>query len=284
LVKLALITLVCGIAVLYLGLVALLASNQRRLIYFPGRPLGSEEKMARIAVPLGLEPWRDAEGLRIGWRQVDPAAGPAPRRMVDFHGNAGSAFERSQYLLGFGRMDQGRTWQVFLFEYPGYDVRPGEPGEESFVAAGRKALEQLVAEDSRPIFLTGESLGGGLACRLAGMVPQQVAGLFLMTPFASMAEVGSHHYPWLPVNLVLRDRWDNVAALRNYHGPVAIMVAGQDEVVTSAQSHKLYESYSGPKRQWVDPDATHNTVSNAPAEAWWREVSDFLIEHAVPRP
>jgi hypothetical protein len=277
-VKKVLVILLCSLVAFYLGLVALFDYHQRELIYFPGRIMGTEEKMARIAAPLGLEPWRDAQGHRIGWRQVLPAGGKAARRMIVFHGNAGTAFERTQYLMGFGRMDQGQTWQVFLFEYPGYDVRPGELGEAAFCAAGRDALAQLAAEDSRPIYLTGESLGSGLACALAGDRPQQVAGVFLMTPFASLSDVGAYHYPWLPVRLILRDRWDNVAALRKYHGPVAVMVAGQDEVVTSAQSYKLFDSYSGPKRQWVDKDATHNTVINTPTEPWWREVSQFLIE------
>jgi uncharacterized protein len=282
-VKRIFIVLLCGLAVLYLAIVALFAAKQRQLLYFPGHALGSEEKMTKIAVPLGLEPWRDAQGVRIGWRQVAPPGGPALHRMIVFHGNAGTAFERSQYVIGFGRLDEGRTWQVFLFEYPGYDVRPGELGETAFRTAGLAALAQLAAEDSRPIYLTGESLGCGLACALAGDAPQQVSGVFLMTPFASLSEVGALHYPWLPVSLILRDRWDSAAALRKYRGPVAMMIAGQDEVVTPAQGDKLFESYAGPKRRWFDADATHNTVINAATEPWWREVTDFLLNDTRPR-
>ena len=61
------------------------------------------------------------------------------------------------------------------------------------------------------------------------------------------------------------------------------MIAGEDEVVTAAQSQKLYEGYTGPKSRWIDPDATHNTVSNSATLPWWREVSDFLLESAAPR-
>jgi len=271
------------VALIYLGAVALFAGLQRHLLYFPSRAPGSEEKMSRIAAPLGLEPWRDAQGQRIGWRQV-PSPGAQPgHRMVVFHGNAGCAFDRSQYAIGFGHLDQGQTWQVYLFEYPGYDTRPGQPSQDSFCTAGRAAMAQLAAEDSRPIYLTGESLGTGLACALAGEMPQKVAGVFLMTPFAALGEVASHHYPWLPVNLILRDRWENAAALRKYHGPVAVMIAGEDEVVTAAQGQKLYDGYTGPKNRWIDADATHHTVSNSATLPWWREVSDFLLESAAPR-
>jgi hypothetical protein len=271
------------VALIYFGTVALFAGLQRHLIYFPSRALASEEKMARIAAPLGLEPWHDSQGQRIGWRQMPPPNAPAGNRMVVFHGNAGCAFDRSQYAAGFGHLDAGQTWQVYLFEYPGYGGRPGVPGQESFCAAGRAAIEQLAMEDSRPIFLAGESLGSGPACALAGEMPQKVAGLFLMTPFATLGEVAAHHFPWLPVNLILRDRWDNAAALRRYHGPVAVMLAGEDEVVTMAQGQKLFDGYTGPKRHWIDPEATHNTVSNSAMLPWWREVSDFLIESGGPR-
>jgi len=282
-VKRILLVVLRVLAFSYIGISVIFACFQRRLIYFPSRALASEEKMAHIAVPLGLEPWRDGQGIRIGWRQTAPAGRPASHRMILFHGNAGSAFDRSQYVKGFGHLDEGRTWQVFLFEYPGYDSRPGETSEISFRAAGTAALERLAGEDSRPIYLAGESLGSGLACFLAGDSPQKVAGIFLMTPFASLAEVGSLHYPWLPVKLILRERWDNAAALRHFHGPVAIMIAGEDEIVTPAQGQKLFDGYAGPKRKWVDPDATHNTVANTVDLPWWQEVSDFLLESSAPR-
>jgi len=282
-VKRILVSVLRVIAFSYIGIFVIFACFQRRLIYFPSRAMGSEEKMARIAVPLGLEPWRDAQGIRIGWRQASPPGKQASHRLVLFHGNAGSAFDRSQYVKGFGHLDEGRTWQVFLFEYPGYDSRPGEPSEASFRTTGRAAIEQLTAEDSRPIYLAGESIGTGPACALAGDLPQKVAGVFLMTPFASLGDVGSIHYPWLPVKLILRERWDNADALRHYRGPVAIMIAGEDEIVTAAQGQKLFEGYTGPKRRWIDPDATHNTVANTVDLPWWQEVTDFLLENSAPR-
>jgi hypothetical protein len=121
-----------------------------------------------------------------------------------------------------------------------------------------------------------------MACALAGDFPQKVSGLFLMTPFASLGEVASQHYPWLPVRFILRDRWDNTEALRKYHGPVAVMIAGEDEVVTTAQSQRLYASYAGPKQRWFDAEATHNTVSNSTFLQWWQEVSDFLLADTRP--
>ena len=85
----------------------------------------------------------------------------------------------------------------------------------------------------------------------------------------------------------IRNRWRRLlqrgtsASTRDprgrYHGPVAVMIAGEDEVVTAAQGEKLYAGYAGPKKRWFDAAATHNTISNAPTLPWWREVSNFLL-------
>jgi alpha-beta hydrolase superfamily lysophospholipase len=229
------------------------------------------------ACAAGCRPWRDASGNIIGWKSA--RNGPhAANRLVVFHGNAGYTLHRTHYLKGFEQLDHGRLWEVYLFEYPGYGARPGKLGQKPFTEAGLRALEALKAEDSRPIYLAGESLGSGLACKLAQRKPEDVAGLFLVTPYTRMTDVAAHHYGLLPVRLLLLDRWDNVAALHAYRGPLAVLIAGQDEVVTAAQGHQLFDGYAGPKRLWVQPGATHNTVDFHPASPWWREVSDFLLD------
>ena len=169
---------------------------------------------------------------------------------------------------------------MFLFEYPGYGARPGSPGEQAFIEAGGQALAQL-APDSRPVFLLGESLGSGLACALAARAPQQVAGVFCVTPFARLGDVAAHHYPFLPVRWLLRDRWENSAALRHFPGPLAVLLAEEDEVIPARHGRRLFEDFAGRKRLWLEPGARHNTLDFSPRAAWWREVSDFLLE---PRP
>lgn len=263
------------IAIWYLVLCALLGLLQRTLIYFPSR--AAESTLLAEARSLRCEPWRDASGSIIGWKSAR-AQRPVPaNRLVVFHGNAGYALHRTHFFAGFEALDGGRTWEVFIFEYPGYGARKGELGEESFIHAGVQALEALAAADSRPIYLLGESLGSGLGGALAGRLPQRVAGIFFLTPFASLKGVAAHHYPFIPVGLILRDKWDNVAALRGYSGPVAVLLASDDEVVTAAQSRLLFDQYAGPKRLWIEDGARHNTIDFSPAAPWWREISDFLL-------
>jgi uncharacterized protein len=99
----------------------------------------------------------------------------------------------------------------------------------------------------------------------------------LVTPFTRLADVASHHYPFLPVGLILRDRWDNVAALANYPGRIAVRIAGDDEIIPASQARQLFDGFGGPKRHWVDAHAHHNGLDMSPSNPWWREASDFLL-------
>lgn len=261
----------------YAGFVLLLAGCQAQLIYHPST--ASEERLLGLAPNYGLEPWRSPDGSLIGWHTAPPNR-PGPSRVVlVFHGNAGQALNRDYFAAGFPALPGDDAWTVYLFEYPGYGARPGKPSERSILPAAREALEYLLARyPDSTLIIVGESLGGGIATQLAAAYPDQVDGLILITPFTRLADVGRYHYPFLPVGLLLRDRYDNVEALRSYHGPVAFLLAENDEVVPLSLGQQLYESYSGPKHQRTEPRQGHNTLPYHPHAPWWREFTEFLIQ------
>jgi pimeloyl-ACP methyl ester carboxylesterase len=254
----------------YVGLCLLAAGCQNRMLYFPTKQ--TEPDALSRAADNGLAPWRDAQGKLIGWKR------PAPRaeaRLVVFHGNAGCAIDRSYYAEALGAQPAG-AWEVYIFEYPGYGSRDGSPGKDSFIAAGRAAVENLLATDKRRIFLLGESIGSGTAAALAGALPDKIAGVIMVIPFARLVEVAQEKFPWLPVTLLMRDKFDNIAALANYKRPVAVVVAENDEILGAAQGRKLHEAYAGPKQLIILPGATHNNFPVDPDAAWFRDVSNFV--------
>ena len=261
---------------IYFGILLLLALLQRHLIYLPSK--AREEPLLRQADREGLFPWRDRDKRLIGWRTSLPdAVSPPHNRLVVFHGNAGYALHRSYYANGFHGLPGGTAeWELFIFEYPGYGARPGSPSEEGIMAAARQAIKDLLQNDTRPIFLLGESLGSSFAARLADENPQSISGLFLVTPLTSLADVAASHYRFLPVRLMLREHHEVRAHLKAFPGPVAFLVAGRDEIMSDKMGIKLYENYSGRKRLWVQPDARHNTMDFTPGAQWWSEVEDFL--------
>lgn len=248
------------------------ATLQRQLIYFP--QVDAEEALLRAAGRMGLLDWRDGRDELIGWHSK--SAADDARRVLVFHGNAGYALHRDYYISGF--LAQGRDWVVYLFEYPGYGARPGEPSESGIKSAATEAVELLLAEGPGPLYLVGESLGSGVASYLAARFPEQIDGMLLVTPFSSLTDVAAHHYRLLPVRALLSERYDSVKPLSHYGGPVAFLLAGSDEIVPPALGKRLYDSYRGPKWLRVEPGAGHNTLSFSPSADWWRDVSRFLTE------
>ena len=244
---------------------------QRQMIYYPA--VAEERGLLDEAARLGLKPWRDGNGGLIGWRPA--SQGESGRRMVVFHGNAGFALHREYFVEGFRALGEG--WEVFLFEYPGYGARSGSPSEEAIKGAATRAVELLLRRDASPIYLIGESLGSGVASHLAAAFPEQVAGLLLVTPFSSLVDVAAHHFKWLPARAVLSERYDSMEALSHYRGPVAFLLAGEDEVVPKDLGQRLYDQYQGLKWIRVIPGAGHNSLPVYPGADWWGEVSAFLL-------
>jgi pimeloyl-ACP methyl ester carboxylesterase len=177
----------------------------------------------------------------------------------------------------FGSLGDGRDWEVWVVEYPGYGGRAGTPGKEAFIRAGREALDQLRAADRRPIHLLGESIGSGTASALAGELRSGIAGLLLLVPFARLEEVAREKFPYLPVRLLLRDKFDNVAALADFTGPAVFVVATRDEVVGADQGRKLAQSYRGPGLLVELPGAGHNDHRAGPTAEWVVRGSAFLL-------
>ena len=270
-----LLVVVRTIVLAYVGLLVMMAGCQRQFIYYPHR--ASESDLLDLARGARLEPWLGPDDEIVGWRTPAPDGNRVKNAIVVFHGNAGYALHRTYFVHGFEAIPDGDAWQVYLFEYPGYGARPGHPSETTIKQAADDAVKQL-REGPHRVFLLGESLGSGVATYLAGKYPEDIAGLFLITPFTSLTDVGRHHYPFLPVRLLLRERYDNVRALKDYRGPIAFLLAGRDEVIPTPLGRRLHEAYEGPKKLIVQEDRTHNTLMYQSHAAWWREVAEFLLD------
>jgi pimeloyl-ACP methyl ester carboxylesterase len=246
------------------------AGFQRRLIYFPPKP--PPEEVEKYAASQNLERWTNSSAEPIGWKRLSPVQPPQGQVLIT-HGNAGCAFQCGQYA---DAIQQAAPLDVYIVEYPGFENRPGSPSERSLDRSADEALQLLAT--NRPIYLAGESLGTGVATYLAGKYPNKVSGVVLLAPYNNLAAVGQAHMVILPVYLLLVDRFPSEKYLRSYHGPVAMLVAGEDNVIPERFGHRLYDAYDGPKRLWEFPQGNHGTVMLQPPEIW-KQIIDFWRLH-----
>jgi uncharacterized protein len=150
------------------------------------------------------------------------------------HGNGGEAAHRD-YILPCLPRDAA----VYIVEYPGYGLRPGHPNAAALNRAVSEAYDHLVAQyPGMKIGVVAESIGSGPACLLASKTPAP-RKIVLIVPFDTLVGVAARHMPWLPVGLLLRDRWNNAEALRGYDGPIEIYGARLDRVIPVEHAQRL---------------------------------------------
>jgi pimeloyl-ACP methyl ester carboxylesterase len=251
-------------AVAVAGLLGLLWLGQERLIFFP-QPLAGTAHLPPRAEPLEVVA---ADGVRLrGWRI--PGPGPAAPTVLYFGGNA----EEISWTLADPRWPA--EWAIAGLNYRGYGSSEGRPGEAALVADALAFFDAVSAQagsDPRRIVAFGRSIGTGVAVQLAAQRP--VAGVVLVSPYDSLAALGAHHYPWLPVAWVLRHRFDAVTAARTVTVPMLTIVAAADTIVPTARSRTLFEAWRGPRHWQVIAGADHNDL--AIHAAFWDAIRAFL--------
>jgi len=271
-----LIHLVGTLLFLYLAVVLYYVMMQRSFIYFP-QTQSLDNALARVD-SMGGTAWRDGNGNWLGWRDGAPGAKP---RVLVMHGNAGQAVDRYYWTALFRGLYESGPWEVFVLEYPGYGPRPGKPSEQALRDAALQAMDLLQAQQPGPVLLLGESLGSGVAAHVAAKRPDAVAGMLLVTPFASLGAVAQHHMPFLPVSLLLRDRFDTLKLLTDFDGPMVIVTGSDDTIVPEQLALPLKAAHRGKLLHWSQPGAGHNTIDVDPRATGWREIDTFLAEQVA---
>jgi hypothetical protein len=130
----------------------------------------------------------------------------------------------------------------------------------------------LPGADPKRTFVFGRSLGSGVAVALAAARP--VAGVVLATPSDSLAAVARRHYPYLPVDLLLRHRFDSLAKAPALRQPLLCVVAGRDSIIPPEHAERLYAAWGGEKSKLVLRGAGHNGTDDDPA--FWPAIGKFL--------
>ncbi|HVP33309.1 MAG TPA: alpha/beta hydrolase [Steroidobacteraceae bacterium] len=241
-------------AILYAGLVAaalyaliclLVYLTQDRLLYLPTRETA----------------WSGAHALRLECRgavlKVWELHGTARPALLYFGGNAEDV---GASLADFDAAFPDRA--VYLVNYRGYGGSTGQPSEAALTDDAVVLYDLLSARHS-PLAVIGRSLGSGVAVALAARRP--VERLVLVTPFDSIAAVAADHFPYLPVRLLVRDRYDSRARITQVRAPILIVVAERDEVVWRGRSDALIAALPPPLRHVVMvPGASHNDIGLSP--------------------
>ena len=263
------------VALVWFGLVLVLAISQRSMTYFP--MTGAADTLAREAIAADLEPWTNPGGEIIGYRHLPSPEDPRPRAaFLILHGNAGYAAHRGDLARLVREALPDRAVSTYILEYPGYGARRGSPSQDSLLQAASEAVALIPS--TSPLFLVGESLGTGVASATAAAHPARIAGLLLLAPFDSLANVAQFHYPLLPVRWIMLDQYPSMRWLENYPGRSVFVLAENDTIVPPPFGKKLYETFAGAKLLLIAGQSDHNDLVHSLTQAEWRQALHFLLK------
>ena len=258
------------VSLVVLVMFGLIWVSQRRLIYFPTQPVPDP---ATFLLDIEAVTYTTGDGLSLVAWYVPAAIGESSGTVVVFNGNAGNRAHRIPLAEALAR----RGFGVLLVDYRGYGGNPGRPSEVGLASDARAAVAYLRTRpdvDPGRIAYFGESLGAGVALGLARHQPP--AALVLRSPFTSLRDIGSTHYPFLPTSLMLWDRYPNLETIGGVDSPTLIVAGSADSIVPIGQSRELFEALPGPKRLLVIDGADHNDFALTAGEGLVEEVVAFL--------
>jgi fermentation-respiration switch protein FrsA (DUF1100 family) len=257
--------LIPWLVVAYAVICAVVYFGNRLFMYFPDP--------ARIApAEAGLDGIEEVElaaddGVTlVAWHA--PARQDKPT-ILYFHGNGANAASRAPKIetireSGFG---------VFYLNNRGYGGSGGRPTEKDSAADAIAAYHHLIGlgVPAGKIVAYGESLGSGQAVRLGAARP--VAAVVLEAPLTSTIDVARSAYFWLPLGLLITDKYNNERNIRLVKAPVLVLHGERDGVIPVEMGRRVYGAANPPKRIELFPQGTHDDLFDQGA---WEKTQAFV--------
>lgn len=275
------IDLLIVIPAAYVLLCVFLRWREPSMIYFPDRKL----EVTPDAAGLSYEDvfLTTADGVRVhGWfipTPDSPITGHrSPNTVLFLHGNAGNVSHRLDKLAMFH--DLGAS--VLIIDYRGYGRSEGRPSEEGTYRDAQAAYEYLTGKtqrlsaphiEPRSIVVYGESLGSAVAVDLASRVA--VGGVILEEPFTSIGDVGQEKFPFLPIRLLARTKYDSLGKIGRINAPLLIFHSRDDEYFPIRHAERLFAAAREPKRL-VELHGSHNDAFSISGDKCRTGMKEFL--------
>tara|TARA_B100002051_G_scaffold6015_1_gene5054 strand:+ start:341 stop:1135 length:795 start_codon:yes stop_codon:yes gene_type:complete len=249
----------------YLLVVFFVFFNQRNLLYHPFENNYSSDEVNFSYEEIFI-PTSKGNNLKAWFHKKNLAK---KKTLVFFHGNAGDLKNRIYKLNLIKDFDIN----FLIVAYRGFSGNKGKPTEEGLYEDAKYTLEwlgkQKISDDK--IIIYGESLGTAISVEIAQN--KKFAGIILESPFTSMVDAGKHYYFYLPVSLLLKDRYETLDKLKNIKIPILVMHGKKDKIVPFAMGKKVYENANAPKFSYFPDNDDHMMDYN---EDLLKTLNDFF--------
>ena len=227
-------------AIFYVLMTGFMLAIEKDLVYDPSRP--DQEWVDKPDACIQDVTLHTADGAMHAWY----CAPEKPDAVVLMcHGNAGNLSFRGQGVLNYRKRFNSA---IMVFDYPGYGLSDGEPSERGCYASADAAYDWLTrGKRFRPeqIIVYGESLGGAIAVDLASR--RQISALILVNTFANLPEIAQRIYYWLPVTMLMHNRFDSEGKIHDVRAPIFFTHGTVDQLIPYEHCLRLFARANNPK-------------------------------------
>jgi len=259
----------------YIIFVGFLFIFQSHYIYYPERVLSADP--GDIGLNFESVSFETTDRVKLsGWFVPSESA----RGVILFcHGNAGNISHRLESIQIFHQLGL----DVFIFDYRGYGQSEGKPTEQGTYKDAEAAWQYLIKErqvNPNEVIVFGRSLGGAVAAWLAqNYIP---GALILESTFTSLPDIASTLYPYIPVRLLLRFRYNTAEYLDSVNCPVLIVHSRNDEIMPFNHGRRLFEMAKKPKK-FLEIAGTHNEGFITSGKLYEEGLNAFISEYIEPK-
>ena len=233
----------------YLVITLFLYFFQRKLLYYPIVNNYSGDRLVVLIEKVKIKTKDNIELL--SWyhkKNINDY-----KTILFLHGNAGTLEDRIHKINHFKDVNVN----FLIIAWRGFSGNNGYPSEKGIYEDARSAVRWLKNKGivEKNIIIYGESLGTGAAVEIAQN--NNFAGVILESPFTSMIDAGKTKYPFFPVRLLLKDKYESDKKIKNIKSPILIMHGEVDRIVPFWMGKKMYKLANEPKYSYFSKYDDH---------------------------
>tara|TARA_A100001015_G_scaffold295322_1_gene374162 strand:+ start:715 stop:1515 length:801 start_codon:yes stop_codon:yes gene_type:complete len=254
-----------SVIIAYISVIIFIYFYQRNLLYHPSENNYQNDKIQfiyeeifiKVNEKINLKSWI----IKKDFKKF--------KTLVIFHGNAGHLSNRIYKLNELYKLDIN----ILLISWRGFSGNKGSPTENNLYEDAKASIKWLneVGVNNNQIILYGESLGSGVAVELGK--ENNFNGIILESPFTSIENSAKIYYPYLPVKLLLKDRYDSISKIKTINIPILIMHGKKDDVIPFSMGKELFEKANSPKYSYFTTDDDHMMEFNS---SLLKKIKDFI--------
>ena len=235
-------TIILALVSFYILLLTIVFFFQRNLLYHPSVDNYLKDQVTNVPTEIEKVKIATLDNINlVAWfynKNIEKF-----KTILFFHGNAGSLENRTYKLNHFKDLNVN----FLIIAWRGFSGNAGKPNETGLYRDGASAIKwlKLRGVTEKNIILYGESLGTGVAIEVAQN--KNYAGIILESPYTSMVNVGKKYYPFFPVSLLLKDKFESYKKIKKVSVPILVLHGKEDKIVPFSMGKKIYELANEPK-------------------------------------